>query len=172
MARQLRLPTTNCSACRRCCVNGGLGTLVHARSSNHWWGCWNHACKVIRSGRAFLRRILHLLHSVHRPPNSPVPIRLNAGFRADLAWWLAFLRDWNGISFLLPPASLPRVEIDDIRRFRFLGLRWMAWAGLVPGPMGPTIRGPVDSREGVDPNHSGLCSLGQGLGWPSGDLPL
>ena len=48
-------------------------------------GLLNHACKVVRSGRSFLRRMLDLLHAVHHPPNSKTPIRLNAGFRADLA---------------------------------------------------------------------------------------
>ena len=29
-----------------------------------------------------------------------MPIRLNTGFRADLAWWQSFVSRWNGISFL------------------------------------------------------------------------
>ena len=54
-------------------------------------GLLNHACKVVRLGRSFLRRMIDLLHAVHRPPFSKVPIRLSQGFRADLAWWRAFL---------------------------------------------------------------------------------
>ena len=27
-------------------------------------------------------------------------IRLNAGFRADLEWWHAFVADWNGVSMI------------------------------------------------------------------------
>ena len=76
-------------------------------------GLLNHACKVVRPGRTFLRRMLDLLHSVHRRPNSPVPIRLNQGFRADLAWWRLFLEVWNGVSFLLPPAYLPCMEMTS-----------------------------------------------------------
>lgn len=35
--------------------------------------------------------MLDLLHAVHRPPNSAVPIRLNAGFRSGLLWWHTFI---------------------------------------------------------------------------------
>ena len=87
---------------RRACTHKELESLI---------GLLNHACKVVRPGRSFLRRMLDLLHSVHRPPNSPVPLRLNQGFRADLAWWRLFLERWNGVSFLLPPAHLPQVEM-------------------------------------------------------------
>lgn len=74
-------------------------------------GLLNHACKVVRSGRSFLRRMIDLLHAIHHPPNSKTPIRLNAGFRADLAWWQEFLVKWNGVSFLHPPSRLPTIEL-------------------------------------------------------------
>ena len=69
-----------------------------------------HARYILRSGRSFLRRIIDLLHAVHHHHHSKVPIRLNKGFRSDLAWWSAFVRDWNGVSFLHPPDHLPEVE--------------------------------------------------------------
>ena len=108
-AGQLRLPSDKLRrvqtllrewGARRTCTRKELESLI---------GLLNHACKVVRSGRAFLRRMLDLLHSVHRPPNSPLPIRLNQGFRADLAWWQLFLESWNGVAFLLPPSHLPQV---------------------------------------------------------------
>lgn len=74
---------------RRACTRKELESLI---------GLLNHACKVVRSGRSFLRRMIDLLHAVHYPPNSKIPIRLNAGFRADLAWWQEFVVEWNGIS--------------------------------------------------------------------------
>ena len=39
------------------------------------------------------------------------PIRLNKGFRSDLAWWQTFLHTWNGVSFLAPPSQLPLTEL-------------------------------------------------------------
>ena len=47
-------------------------------------GHLSHACKVVRSCRSFLRRMLDLLHAV-RP--SQLILGLNHGFRSDLAWW-------------------------------------------------------------------------------------
>ena len=47
----------------------------------------------------------------HQPPHCQTPIRLNVGFRSDLAWWQTFLVQWNGVSFLLPPSHLPRAEV-------------------------------------------------------------
>ena len=62
---------------RRSCTRKELESLI---------GVLNHACKVVRPGQPFLRRMIDLLQAVHRPPNSRVPIRLALGFRADLAW--------------------------------------------------------------------------------------
>ena len=89
---------------RRSCSGKELRSLV---------GHLNHAAKVVRSGRTFYRRMLDLLHGIHphRDPNAP--IRLNAGFRSDLAWWREFLIGWNGISFLPPPERLPRAEVTS-----------------------------------------------------------
>ena len=74
-------------------------------------GLLNHPCKVVRSGRSFLRRMIDLLHAVHHPHHSKVPIRLNKRFCSDLAWWSAFIGDWNRVSFLHPPNHLPEVEL-------------------------------------------------------------
>ena len=109
MAGQLRLPDDNMQ--RLCALLQEWGATRNELES--LVGLLNHACKVVRSGRSFLRQILDLLHSVHRPPNSPLPIRLNTGFRADLSWWQAFIQGWNGISFLLPPTYLPKVEMTS-----------------------------------------------------------
>ena len=87
---------------RKGCTRRELESLI---------GQLNHACKLVRAGRSFLRRMIDLLHAVHRPPSSRTPIRLNQGFRADLAWWREFLVQWNGVSFLTPPASLPRTHL-------------------------------------------------------------
>ena len=99
VAGELQLPAVKLKCLRtllprRSCTQQELESII---------GLLNHACKVVRSGRAFLRRMLDLLHAVHRPPNLPLPIRLNVAFRADLAWWQSFVEHWNGVSFLLLP---------------------------------------------------------------------
>ena len=75
-------------AIRKCCKRKEL---------EHLLGVLNFACTVLPSGRSFLRRMFSLLHSSKDPNRF---LRLNAEFRSDLAWWLAFASRWNGISFL------------------------------------------------------------------------
>ena len=92
---------------KRACSRKELESLI---------GMLNHACKVVRPGRSFLRRMIDLLHSgyMSRACNS-APIRLNAGFRADLAWWSCFLREWNGSSYLLPLLCCPNFPWRPMR---------------------------------------------------------
>ena len=57
---------------------------------------------MVRSGQAFFRRMLDLLHSsAHRAPNTP--ICLKTGFRNDLAWWTEYRS--------VAPEFLPQVEM-------------------------------------------------------------
>ena len=60
-------------------------------------GLLQHACRVVRSGRSFLRRMI-TLSTVAREPHHH--IRLNGGFRSDLEWWATFLPHWNGVGLL------------------------------------------------------------------------
>jgi hypothetical protein len=87
---------------RKVCRRRELESLV---------GTLNHACKVVRCGRSFLRRMIDLLHEVPAHPTRPHPIRLNRDFRSDLMWWHTFAASWNGISFLLPLPYIPRLRM-------------------------------------------------------------
>ena len=97
MALQLRLPTDkllrlkaelNSAISRRCMKKHSLQSLT---------GLLQHATKVIRPGRPFLRR-LHALQSVGSFPYHQ--IRLNIAARADIIWWHTFVESWNGLSLL------------------------------------------------------------------------
>ena len=77
-------------------------------------GLLNHACKVVRPGRSFLRRMIDPL-SVSRASFERRPfrrIRLNREFRSDLAWWRTFIRDWNGVGYMLGPDFLVRCRVS------------------------------------------------------------
>ena len=87
---------------RKACGRRELESLV---------GVLNHACKAVRSGHAFLRRMLDLLKGTRHLPLRPHPIRLNRSFRSDLIWWRLFAAKWNGISFLPSPPQLPRLQM-------------------------------------------------------------
>ena len=77
---------------KKFCVKKDLQSLV---------GKLQQACKVVRPGRTFLRRMFELLKGTSKKQHF---IRLNASFRSDLMWWNLFLETWNGISMLEDPA--------------------------------------------------------------------
>lgn len=60
-------------------------------------GQLQHACKVVRPGRTFLRRMIDLSTVAKQLHHH---IRLTAAFRSDLQWWLTFLIKWNGVSMM------------------------------------------------------------------------
>ena len=73
---------------RRSCTRKELESLV---------GKLAHACKVVRPGKTFLRRMFELLSGARQPHHH---LRLNVAFRSDLMWWVLFLKTWNGVSLL------------------------------------------------------------------------
>ena len=73
---------------RKTCTKHDLDSLI---------GQLQHASAVVKPGRSFLRHMIVLAKSRHLPSH---PIRLNQGFRSDLAWWHLFLKQWNGISLM------------------------------------------------------------------------
>ena len=75
----------------RCwCIKSELQSLA---------GKLQHACKVVRPGRSFLRQIFELLKGTHQDHHH---ISVNRALRSDLAWWDLFLEAWNGVSLLRP----------------------------------------------------------------------
>ncbi len=69
---------------KRSCTKRELLSLI---------GYLQHACRVIRPGHSFLRRMIDLSAGVRALHHR---VRLNAGFRSDLKWWNCFLPVWNG----------------------------------------------------------------------------
>ena len=61
-------------------------------------GFLNFACKVIKPGRTFLRRLINLTIGVEKPFYK---IRLTKEARADLKMWTYFLQHYNGVSILV-----------------------------------------------------------------------
>lgn len=60
-------------------------------------GKLNHACKVVRPGKTFMRRMFELLTGTRRAHHH---IRLRPPLRSDLQWWATFMEEWNGASVL------------------------------------------------------------------------
>ena len=60
-------------------------------------GSLNHACRAVRPGRAFKRRLQDLMTTVERGDRR---VRLNVEARADIEWWHQFGLRWNGTSLM------------------------------------------------------------------------
>ena len=58
-------------------------------------GSLNFACRAIRQGRPFIRRLINAISNLKRPHYL---IRINKGMRLDLKVWLDFFKQHNGIS--------------------------------------------------------------------------
>ncbi len=56
-------------------------------------GVLSHACKVVRSGRSFLRRLIDLSMVAKKLDQL---VRLNREARSDIEWWFQFSERWNG----------------------------------------------------------------------------
>ena len=111
VASQLRLPSEKLHRLQSLLVEWGDRKACSRRELESLIGLLNHACKVVRSGRSFLRRMIDLLQGVPMHRLHPHPIRLNREFRSDLAWWHLFVQEWNGVSFLPPPPQLAVKEM-------------------------------------------------------------
>ena len=101
----LRLPQEKLDDLRTVLAEWRMKKFCHIRELRSLVGKLQHACKVVRPGRTFLRRMFDLLKGSatrHHPF-----VRLNAAFRSDLAWWQAFLTTWNGVSMLTEPDHIP-----------------------------------------------------------------
>ena len=97
------------------------------------------ACKVVKPGRMFLRRLIDLSSSVDSLNHF---IYLNREARADIDWWVRFLPDWHGVA-IIHPTPVTSVELKLFTDASDVGLgcvygnhwtraRW--WGAWVPSP--------------------------------------
>ena len=71
-------------------------------------GLLQHAAKVVRPGRIFVRRMYSVAAQVKEMDHFT---RLNKEFRSDLFWWYTFVDLWNGCSFLKVIVAIPAAQI-------------------------------------------------------------
>ena len=120
----LRLPQEKLRELRTLLAQWCTWRYCRTRDLQSLVGKLQHACKVVRPGRTFLRRMFELLKGTRR--HQPF-IRLNAAFRSDLTWWYSFLEHWNGISML--DGSLNKPPDHHLFTDASGGLGCGAWAG-------------------------------------------
>ena len=71
---------------RKKCIKKELLSLI---------GRLSFACKVVKCGRFFLKRLIDLSTTVHSLFHH---ISINVEARKDIQWWVDFLPSWNGIA--------------------------------------------------------------------------
>ena len=91
-------------------------------------GLLQHAAKVVRPGRRFVRRIIVIMTTVKDRDRF---VRLNAEIRSDLCWWSEFMTNWNGIGIIRSPdQEVVDVESDASGSWgcgAVWGTHWLQW---------------------------------------------
>ena len=95
-------------------------------------GSLSHACKAVRPGRAFLRRLINL-SSVVKHLDHYVRLRL------DIEWWYHFASKWNGSAMMsVVSRNQPNITVSSNALGSwgcgaFCGSLWfqLKWAGMV-----------------------------------------
>ena len=137
VAMELRLPQEKLSRMKRklrgwrgkkACYKEDLLSLISTLS---------YACKVVRAGISFLRRLIDLASS--RESDQKSRVWLNTEARSDVEWWYRFSAEWNGVTLLralqMALAALS-VTSDASRGWgcgAFCGSAWfrIQWAGAI-----------------------------------------
>ena len=91
-------------------------------------GLLQHAAKVVRPGRRFVRRIIVIMTTVKDRDRF---VRLNAEIRSDLCWWSEFMTNWNEIGIIRSPdQEVVDVESDASGSWgcgAVWGTHWLQW---------------------------------------------
>ena len=126
VAQTLSLPEDKLQRLRQLLSAWGDKKVCSRRELESLVGLLNHASKVVRPGRSFMRRMLNLLRCTE-PTAAPRPhhfIRLNCDFRADLQWWRTFVVDWNGVSVLPDKRPISTEMVSDASGAWGCGAYW------------------------------------------------
>ena len=97
----LRLPSEKLSNLRLQILSILEKKKVSLRELQSMLGLLNFACRVVRPGRTFCRRLIDSTIGIRKPHHR---IRVNNAMREDLNLWLSFLDSFNGVTVM--PDSL------------------------------------------------------------------
>ena len=92
-------------------------------------GSLSFACKVVKPGRIFLRRLIDLSTTVM---NLNHHISLTVDARADILWWHSFLPQWNGVEyFQTAPISADSLSLftdaSNVGLGAIYGKHWLSY---------------------------------------------
>ena len=131
-AMEMRLPDEKLSRLKESLAQWRGKKVCRKREILSIIGSLSHACKVVKPGRSFLRRLIDLSKAVKDLNHF---VRLNREARSDLEWWFQFAEAWNGTS-LMYESNRNRCEVTLVSdasgtwgcgafcRERWFQLRW------------------------------------------------
>ena len=96
-ALEIRLPQTKLQQLKASLLAWRGRKVCRKRELLALIGSLSHACKAVRAGRSFLRRLIDLSTTV-KPLHRFV--RLGASARSDIEWWYRYCSEWNGIAMM------------------------------------------------------------------------
>ena len=97
VAMVARLPTEKLAKARDLVRNLTCVKRTNLKTLQETLGFLNFACRVVKPGRTFLRRLYDLCRHAYLPSHN---IRINKEARKDLKAWSKFLTTYNGVSIL------------------------------------------------------------------------
>ena len=103
-AQEIRLPGDNLRLLRTQLAGWRGRKACKKRELLSLIGSLTHACRAVRPGRAYLRRLINFSASVRRRDQF---LRLNGEARADLEWWFRFIFSWNGTAMMFADSRVP-----------------------------------------------------------------
>ena len=101
-------------------------------------GSLTHACRAVRPGRCYGRRLIDLSTTAKKLDQF---VRLNREARADIEWWFSFVSSWNGTAMMLadlvsnPSITLTSDASGNWGCGAYVGSHWfmLPWMGRVQG---------------------------------------
>jgi hypothetical protein len=134
---EARLPAARLAQLHSLMVEWQSFTRASIKQLQSLAGLLNFAAACVAPGRVYTRRIIALttqLLSLRCGPHAPCA--LTPAVQADIAWWVDFLRSWNGVSLLYEAewTDAPRIELFTDACLRgygaYHGGRWFegAWS--------------------------------------------
>ena len=106
---EARLPIDKVIKCRTLLTTALGHNKMTLREIQSLIGVLNFACRVVKPGRAFLRRLINTTLGIKCPHHL---IRLNKDTKADIQLWLRFMDDFNGEALFSSDKWLTSVKLN------------------------------------------------------------
>ena len=95
---EIRLPPDKLARLKAALQNWRSRKACKKRELLSLIGSLSHACKAVRAGRPFLRRLIEVSTSAKQLNHF---VRLKDSARSDIEWWHQYCSSWNGTAMMV-----------------------------------------------------------------------